>query len=247
MTPVITDVESLERATLDAVAPPEVLELENWLLPMDRSTIGRAISAVPLRHQNLDVRSVKRIEAVYQARGLKAQFRIADVAGCAEVHQELRRAGYFPCQATLTMVAPVRKNDGHDDPLVNLQDHPTEAWKSVYLAAEFDPIDGANRVNALIRSTCVRYAHIEISGHAVASGTASSSRDWMGIHGMRTTVHARGRGLASRIIKVLAAQAAKSNLSGIYLQVEESNAAATRLYQALGFSTAWRYHYWKKA
>jgi hypothetical protein len=44
------DIESLERATLDAVAPETVESLPGWLFPIDRTTIGRAISAVPLRH-----------------------------------------------------------------------------------------------------------------------------------------------------------------------------------------------------
>jgi hypothetical protein len=38
-----TEIESLERATLDAVAPASVGSLPGWLLPFDKSTVGRAI------------------------------------------------------------------------------------------------------------------------------------------------------------------------------------------------------------
>ena len=44
------DIEALERATVEAVAPPEVAEIGPWLVPLDDGTIGRAKSAVPLVH-----------------------------------------------------------------------------------------------------------------------------------------------------------------------------------------------------
>jgi len=41
-------VESIERATLAAVAPAEVAEFDGWLVALDPGTIRRAASAVPL-------------------------------------------------------------------------------------------------------------------------------------------------------------------------------------------------------
>lgn len=241
------DIESLERATLDAVAPPEVVEIEDWLLPMDRSTIGRAISAVPLRHSGLNAGAVVAIESMYQSRGLKAQFRIPDVAGSANIHEELRRRGFAPVQPTLTQVAPLTPAwAAAQIPGIVISEKPTEAWKSVYLSEGFDPVDGLNRVNALSRSQCVQYACIERDGRAIAAGTASISHGWVGLHGMRTLPEARGQGLATLIIKAFASAALQSGQSGLYLQVEEKNMVATRLYESLGFRTAWRYQYWKK-
>lgn len=241
------DVESLERATLDAVAPPEVLEIKGWLLPMDRSTIGRAISAVPTSHHGLDPQSIESIETIYRSRGLTAQFRVADVASCSSIHQELRMRGYVALQPTLTQLAhSVQGSRGDPGHQVSVSSHPTEAWKSVYLAEGFDPIDGLNRVNALSRSAHVRYAWIQREGDTVASGTASNSHGWIGIHGLRTVEMARGQGLASEIIFTFADAIRNDGYRGMYLQVEEKNAGAVRLYEKLGFSTAWRYHYWKK-
>lgn len=241
------DIESLERATLDAVAPPEVVEMEDWLLPMDRSTIGRAISAVPLRHSALNAAAIAAIESTYQTRGLKTQFRIPDVAACANIHNELRRCGYAPVQPTLTQVAALTPAwAGAPSTEVVISEKPTDAWKAVYVSEGFDPIDGLNRVNALSRSHCVQYACVTHGGRAVAAGTASTSHGWVGIHGMRTLPESRGQGLASLIIKAFAQQALQSDQTGLYLQVEEQNANAIRLYESLGFRTAWRYHYWKK-
>ena len=87
------DIANMERATLDAVAPPATGAIENWLLPFDTSTIGRAKSAVPLRHHQLDAAQVATIEALYAARGLQAAFRVADVPGLANIHAELHQRG----------------------------------------------------------------------------------------------------------------------------------------------------------
>ena len=51
----ILDVEAMERATVEAVAPPEVLEIGGWLVPLDATTVGRAKSAVPHRGLNREV------------------------------------------------------------------------------------------------------------------------------------------------------------------------------------------------
>ena len=46
------DIAVLERDTVAAVAPPEILEIGGWLAPLDNGTIGRAKSAVPLSHDH---------------------------------------------------------------------------------------------------------------------------------------------------------------------------------------------------
>ena len=82
-------IEALERDTVAAVAPPEVLEIGGWLVPLDNGTIGRARSAVPLRH-DVGPQAIGEIVAAYLDRGLPPRFRIADVASLDAVRAELR-------------------------------------------------------------------------------------------------------------------------------------------------------------
>ena len=91
----MTRIEAIERATLAAVAPREVLEIEGWLVGLDPGTIRRAASAVPLAHDlPRDPAVIDAIEAAYAERGLKPAFRIADADGLAGVRAELERRGY---------------------------------------------------------------------------------------------------------------------------------------------------------
>lgn len=241
------DIASLERATLDAVAPPSTQEMEGWLLPFDNSTIGRAKSAVPLRHGRVNDQDIATIETLYAERGLPAAYRVADVSGLAAVHTELARRGYQAQQPTLVQVGSVQAMRAlcHDLP-ARVSASPEPAWSSVYLAEGFDPVDGAHRVRALSRSPHIVYACVEEDGQSVAAGTAAFSQGWCSIHGMRTLPAQRGRGLAARVLAGLADAATDRALERVFLQVEEGNASALALYGRAGFTTAWRYHYWRQ-
>ena len=240
-----TDIESLERATLDAVGPADTGALPGWLLPFDSSTVGRAISAVPLRHADMDPALLPEIEARYARRGLKAQFRIANVTGLENLQQGLLSLGFSPQKPTLTLVGSVNQWPGAamgDD--VQLSTQPTEAWTSVYTSEDFDPVDGANRVRALSCGQCLLYASLSDASGAIAAGAASFSQGWVSLHGLRTVARARGQGHASALIAALGRVALTKKAERCFLQVEEGNATAIRLYRSLGFQTAWLYHYW---
>ncbi len=80
-----TDIADIERATLDAVTPLEIETLDGWLLPFDPSSIGRAKSAVPLRHHGLRSADLPHIAERYAQKQLPAAFRIADAPGLARI------------------------------------------------------------------------------------------------------------------------------------------------------------------
>jgi len=239
-------IEALERATIDAVAPPHVQEVDGWLLPMDHSTIGRAKSAVPLRHCTLDPHTLTHIETAYRQWGISPSFRIAEVPGLQAIRDQLREMGYAPDQPTLVKTGSIAsllalpKADS-----VAVESTPSPDWAAVYTAPGFDPVDGAHRVKALSRSAYVVYASVHQKGNALAAGTASFSHGWASIHGMRTVPSARGRGLASQVLRGLAEVAAEKGIQKVFLQVEADNDAALALYARAGLATAWQYHYWR--
>ena len=135
------DSASLERATLDAVAPPEIQEATDWLLPLDRSTIGRAKSAVPLRHEGLAADALDGIEAAYHDWGIDAQFRVADVPGLSPIHQRLRAMGYAPEQPTLVQVGTISALLAIPaGATATVDTYPNARLASVYTAPGFDAV-----------------------------------------------------------------------------------------------------------
>ena len=252
-----TDIEAIERATLAAVAPQQLDEMPGWLLPFDAGTVGRAHSAVPLSHEaGIQAADIATLVARYRARGFAPSLRIACVPALAHLGSALTAQGLKPTQPTLTCIARVADlvDASHATPAAEFCASPSAAWRRVYLGEDFDPVDGASRVQALSRATGSLYAH-SIDAHTgepepgqpriVATGVGSYGYGWLGIHGMRTLATYRKQGHASRILRALALQAQARAIDWAYLQVDETNRAAWRLYQSLGFTLAWRYVYWR--
>ena len=101
------DIESLERATLDAVCPAAQSELPGWLLPFDAADIGRARSAIPLRHQDLDIAALPAIEQLYRDQGLPPTFRIAHTPGLRHWQARLLALGYRQTAPVHVQIASV--------------------------------------------------------------------------------------------------------------------------------------------
>ncbi|NBW50006.1 MAG: GNAT family N-acetyltransferase [Betaproteobacteria bacterium] len=242
-----TNIASIERATLDAVAPRVVDDtLPGWLLPFDATTIGRAKSAVPLRHEGLSADDIAHIAERYRLHCLQPAWRMADVAGLQPLLDALHQQGYTPQQPTLVQTGKTGTLAGaRCRHTVVLRTEPDAAWRSVYTAPGFDPADGEARIAALSRSKVVMYATVLEGDQACAAGTASFSRGWMGIHGMRTVLARRQRGMACAILSALAQEGLRRGIRDTFLQVEAENTGARTLYAKHGLSTAWTYHYWR--
>ena len=241
-------VGAIERATLAAVAPEEVLEIGGWLLGLDPGSIRRAASAVPLTHNlPVDPDALDRIEAAYAARGLRAAFRIADAPGLVEVSAELTRRGYTSQQPTLVKIATLDDVAAVTDLApADVTSTPDAAWAAVFLGEGFDPVDGAYRVKALSRSAGACFGSVRDRGQTLAVGCGSFGHGWASFHGMRTALPRRGEGLAGRVLAGLAQVARRQGLDQAFLQVEEANLQARSLYRRAGFQTAWRYAYWSQ-
>lgn len=242
-----SDIAHIELATLDAVAPRVVDDtLPGWLLPFESTTVGRAKSAVPLQHEGLSVDDITHIAERYRQHKLPPAWRMADTAGLRPLLDALRQEGYTPHQPTLVQTGTTQRlAQAPATHTVVLRTEPDATWRSVYTAPGFDPVDGQARIAALSRSQVVVYATVMEGGQACAADTASFSRGWMGIHGMRTVQAHRQHGMACTLLAALAQEGGRRGIDNAFLQVDAENAGARALYGKHGFSTAWTYHYWR--
>ena len=242
------DVAGMERATVSAVSPEAVEELEGWLLAFDSGTVGRAKSAAPLAHTSCDEAVLGRIEARYAAHAIAPLFRLPVLACFDGVRRELTLRGYSAERPTLVQLGSVgAMRAALTQSPAEVTVAPDAAWAALFLGEGFDPVDGASRVAKLSSARGSMYASVREAGVTVAAGAAAFSHGWASVHGMRTAPAFRGRGLAGRVLGGLAQAALQRGFEGVFLQVEAGNAPALALYQRTGFATAWCYEYWRRA
>jgi ribosomal protein S18 acetylase RimI-like enzyme len=68
-------------------------------------------------------------------------------------------------------------------------------------------------------------------------------RPWIGLFDINTRIDCRNRGLAHQLVSALLAWGKTNAAIHAYLQVEENNSPARRLYDKLGFKDNYRYWY----
>lgn len=240
------DVESIERATLEAVVPDRLEQLPGWLLPVFDGTVGRARCAVPLRHSPPDLAQIDAISGRYRALGFAPAFRLPDLPAFEAFQGELRARGFVRQQPTLTQSGRVADLlTLHLGPAGDLANAPDAEWMAMFLGPGLDPVDGASRSRALGRAAHTRFASVREGGQTVACGAAGFGQGWLSVHGMRTAATHRGQGLAGRVLLTMAQEASRRGIQRVFLQVDASNAPALALYRRAGFATAWPYAYWR--
>jgi N-acetylglutamate synthase len=244
------DIEAIERCTMAAVSPEAVHELAGWLLPMDSSTIARAHSAVPLSHgaSNADPAVIPLIIAQYAQQGMRAKFRLPDVATYKPMCAVLHGMGYRPVSPTLVQLGTARimRAVTVQSP-ADIANAPDEGWVNVFTHGRTPNVQDAQRVGNFCRGSGVVFASVRdaASSATLAGGAAALSHGWMCVHGVNTLPAHRGQGLAGRVLAGLAETALQHGLEKVFLQVEEDNTSAQALYRRADFTTAWKYVYWQ--
>ena len=156
----------------------------------------------------------------------------------------LTHRGFSARQPTIFKTGLVSDLAAFSIPSADILMRPDDAWAAVFLGDGFDPVDCAHRVAALTRSPDAIYGAVSGGGKTLAVGVMTVGRGWAGIHGMRTALAHRGKGLASAILASFGQAAQARGVVRVSLQVEEANPARD-IYRRAGLSPIWRYHYWR--
>jgi ribosomal protein S18 acetylase RimI-like enzyme len=242
------DIETIERATVDGVVPAAVEELPGWLLAFDPGTVGRATSAVPLHHNWHDSGIIPEIIARYEAKRMRAQFRLADSSMLGRLHAALGRLDFEPKRPSYVQVIEALPLSEHTPALgaeTLVAETADDAWKAAFCAVSFGAKDQFARAEALARSPNTVYISVREREATSAVGAITFARGVGCIHGMRTLPERRGQGLAQRVLGACARAALGRRVEQLFLQVETDNQAARAAYKRAGFTTFWRYSYWQ--
>jgi GNAT superfamily N-acetyltransferase len=251
----------LELAAFRGWSAPRVEVIDGWVLRDSDGATRRGNSVWP-RADVADLpAALAAVERFYAVAGRPAIFQLTPVSRPAGLRDALDAAGYQaesgPTDVCVASVAGIlgaaagraeraAPRSGGVAPRTRLADRPDETWLDVCADGGMSMF-GAHRaasVAVLARiTTPTVYVTATMDGTPVGVGRGVVDGDWLGIYSMATLPAARGQGAATAVLAALGTWAGGVGARRAFLQVEQSSAAARRIYAALGFLPVYRYTY----
>lgn len=256
--------EDLERLAARGWPGVERLRLGGWLLRAGLGWTSRANSCLVAGDPGLPMaEALEVVVRFYRRRGLVPRLQYVGALGAGEratgpPRPEADRGaagsargggpdGWVAYDETLMLVADLRRLDlttgaegVADRRASRWADRPDDDWLAVNRGGE----GRANPAVARVLSAApAQYLTVADDTGPVAVARVARTDDWTGLAGVEVTPGARRTGLGTRVTVESLAWARRYGARFAYLQVQESNPVALRLYERLGFRRHHTYHY----
>jgi len=238
----------LEEISSNGWPAREIVHIGGWKLRANDGVTRRANSVLPLGdpRRNLD-EAIDAVEHFYSERRIEPRFQITEASVPPKLDSRLVERGYVTDLTVrvetmaLHRLAAIRASHN-----VEIRPELTSDWLSTYaLAGQYDETAIKSRRGILERINTTRaFALVRLSGNVVGVGLGVVEREWMGLFAVETLTTHRRLGIATSVIRSLAAWGNEHGASAAYLQVEENNAPALALYKKAGFKNL--YQYWSR-
>lgn len=242
-------IPDLDRAAAAGWRAPEEIPLGSWLLRAADGFTGRANSALAIGDPGLPLAAaIGEVREWYQARGLPAMVAVSFPLGQPHrsgIDRFLGEQGWLIRSGTATVMtaAPgaIARLPTSAAVQVDVAAEPDDGWLALYRYRGQQPPPISRRL--LMSAPWQAFASVRAAGGVQAIGRLAAAGEWAGFTAFEVDPARRRRGLASAIIGALAGLARDRGISGLYLQVENGNAAARSLYARAGFADHHGYHY----
>ena len=236
------DPRRLEELSLNSSAPPGQLLYDGWLLRFLPGKAKRARSVNAVYPSRLPLaQKIEHCEKAYGAARLPALFRITPFVDPPDLAAELERRGYAPFDTTAVESTPIDRGRlaGATATPMNLA-----AWIEAVGELRGSPPEhrASHRARLEAMGLTLRAVAVESGGRVLATGLTMVEGDSAGLFDIVTREDARRQGHARTVVASLLAAAWELGARNAYLQVQDDNVAARRLYREFGFEQ--RYLYW---
>ncbi len=245
-TPDLADVRRFEAAGFRAWPAAAVHYDGTWLVRLTAGHPAKRLNSVnpldPSDVANLDER-IARAARRFEAYGRPLVFRMSPLSGEVLSHH-LDELGWERYAESLVMRLPLIHagvEDAMDQiPLKDIGRFTAAAVKVGAVSAAWRP--GLSEIIGAIRAETGLFV-LENRGEPLSTAICVHDHDLAGLFEIATAPAHQGKGHGRRLIRSALKWARLRGARQAWLQVEASNEAARGLYEALGFTEVYRYHY----
>jgi N-acetylglutamate synthase len=232
--------ERLELVAAAGWPPVEKSFLGDWQLRASGGWTGRGNSALAVGDPGRPIAAaVDAVAEWYATRGQRPMIAVPLPLG-RRVQPELDRRSWATITPTLVQTALLADLPAAADSGIDLLLEPTEEWFAGVGGRKGGLPPAARTILTGVPET--RYAAgFAPGGTLVATARGTVGDGWLGITVVGVDPGERRQGWARRLTLALAAWAVDAGADRAFLQVEETNTAARRLYEGLGFATVHKY------
>jgi len=236
------DILALDQLAVAAWPAPVNDVRDGWVLRFAHGVSRRANSVAPFpltRDAKPIDELINDVEDFYRGHNLPPRFQISPAADPTDLDAQLAQRGYeieTPVTIEITS-AQLIKTSGM---AVSVSTTAPPGWWQTYRQG-YDR--DASEIAAMSRDQPVYAAWYDADNQIAAIGYGVLGGGWLGIFGMWTHPEQRRQGIGNAVIGALASFAVEQGAIGLYLQVEDTNTSARRLYEQIGFGPVYGYHY----
>lgn len=241
--------EQLDQAAKLAWPPEEIAVISGWQVTASRDITKRTnIAGVWQFDDTIEIgTAITAVESWYRDRGKPSLFQLTPWARPAALDKALESRGYRRFDDSLVQVRPIA-SAATPLPFDGCTTEIELRATALAMNALCDPRMRAEARTAraallgrIRRPMAIAVAMI--GSEPVGGGLIVVDGPLAGIFAMRTHAPWQRRGIASMLLGRLFSWAGAMGAERAYLQVEEANQAARRLYARFGFQTVYGYHY----
>jgi ribosomal protein S18 acetylase RimI-like enzyme len=223
-------------------------EYGGWLLRASGGVTRRANSVLPLHEpavENLEA-ALEYVQRFYQNHKLPVRFQMTEASYPNELDSFLESKGLVIDMPTKMLTSPLNRIT-LEEPEVGIVvfGSPWDDWIAAY-----EKLTGFNRIRIAVRSDIINRipskkacAAAIMDQKVIGIGLGVQDGDWLGLFALVTHEKYRCQHVATSITHSLVGWGLSQGASQGYLQVEEENIPAQKLYYGLGFEDAYSYWY----
>jgi len=219
---------------------------DGWLLRFASGYTRRANCVHPLYPSNVKlIEKIPYCEALFREKDILCRFKLNDDPDLTELDTALAAQGYTLDAPALLMHRPKGCDIPREQGNIEVSDSFNPEWMRFFVSAKGLDDRDARTFEYMLRHILPerRFILKTEGGLTVGCVLAVYERGFTSLFDLYVDEAHRGKGLGLSLVQQALVEGARINCPEAYLQVDETNERAIRLYRGMGFEVAYRYWY----